>query len=147
MPAEYLKQLEPGEREPKTFNEKLKRLWRREHLGCVGLDSDWGKIPGEFKPLGREEGTFQFNKKIIDSTVDLVCAFKPNISFYEDTIEGEKALKRTVAYLHETYPYLPVICDAKRGDIGNTNDGYIRLFSVVINSMPLLSALIWAARL
>ena len=51
---------------PKTFTEKLERLQERGNFVCVGLDSDWSKIPGEFKELGREEGTFQFNRAIID---------------------------------------------------------------------------------
>jgi orotidine 5'-phosphate decarboxylase subfamily 2 len=124
--TEFTRHLESGEREPSNFREKLERLWERDNFVCVGLDSDWSKIPGEFKALGREEGTFQFNKQIIDATCDLVCAYKPNIAFYEDTSEGSKALKRTVDYLHQKHPYIPVICDAKRGDIDNTNDGYVR---------------------
>ena len=111
---------------PKTFTEKLERLQERGNFVCVGLDSDWSKIPGEFKELGREEGTFQFNRAIIDSTADLVCAYKPNIAFYEDSAEGERALERTVEYIRGKYPFVPVIGDAKRGDIGNTNEGYIR---------------------
>lgn len=126
MLGETPRGLEIGEVEPKTFLEKEERLWKKENFACVGLDSEWSKIPGEFKALGREEGTFQFNKEIIDNTVDLVCAFKPNIAFYEDSEEGERALERTVAYIHEKYPYIPVIGDAKRADIDNTNDGYVR---------------------
>ena len=124
--VEISKYLELGEAEPKKFGEKLERLQRRVGPLCIGLDSDWSKVLGEFKVLGREEGTFQFNKIIIDSTSDLVCAFKPNTAFYEDTPEGERALERTVEYIHKKYPYIPVIGDIKRGDIGNTNTGYIR---------------------
>lgn len=123
---ELSRRLELGEAEPRKFNEKLERLQGKVGPLCIGLDSDWSKIPGEFKVLGREEGTFQFNKTIIDSTYDMVCAFKPNIGFYEDTPEGEKALERTVEHIHRKYPYIPVIGDIKRGDIGNTNIGYIR---------------------
>jgi len=123
---EFTRHLEPGEREPRNFKEKLERLWERENFVCVGLDSDWSKIPGEYKTLGREEGTFQFNCDNIDATFDLVCAYKPNIAFYEDSPEGEAALERTVDYIHKNYPYIPVIGDAKRADIGNTNDGYVR---------------------
>lgn len=126
QPAESLRHLEFGEREPQNFREKLERLWKKGNFVCVGLDSDWSKIPGEFKNLGREEGTFQFNKENIDYTADLVCSYKPNIAFYEDSTEGETALERTVAYIHESYPYIPVIGDLKRGDIGNTNDGYVK---------------------
>ncbi len=123
---EASKHLEFGETEPKKFGEKLERLQRRVGSLCIGLDSAWSMIPGEFKILKREEGVFQFNKTIIDSTFDLVCAFKPNTAFYEDTPEGEKALERTVEYIHKKYPYIPVIGDIKRADIGNTNEGHIR---------------------
>lgn len=124
--VEISKYLELGEAEPKKFGEKLERLQQRVGALCIGLDSDWRKVPGEFKVLGREEGTFQFNKAIIDRTFDLVCAFKPNTAFYEDSPEGERALERTVEYIHEKYPYIPVAGDIKRGDIGNTNEGHIR---------------------
>lgn len=124
--VETSRRLESGEAEPKEFGKKLERLQRRVGPLCIGLDTDWSKVPGEFKVLGIEEGTFQFNKIIIDSTFDLVCAFKPNTAFYEDTPEGEKALERTVEYIHKKYPYIPVIGDIKRADIGNTNEGHIR---------------------
>lgn len=123
---ETSRHLESGEAEPKDFGKKLERLQRRVGSLCIGLDTDWSKVPGEFKVLGREEGTFQFNKIIIDSTFDLVCAFKPNTAFYEDTLEGERALERTVEYIHKKYPYIPVVGDIKRADIGNTNEGHIR---------------------
>jgi len=126
MPIENPRCLEIGEAEPKSFKEKLERLWSKGNFVSVGLDSKWGEIPGEFKALGREEGTFQFNREIIANTADLVCAYKPNIAFYEDSPEGERALEKTVAYIHEKYPYIPVIGDVKRADIDNTNDGYVR---------------------
>lgn len=122
---ESSRSLERGEKEPVTFTEKLTRLWNTSSL-CVGLDLDWSQIPGEFKRLGREEGTFQYGRIQIDNTYDLVCAFKPNIAFYEDSPEGEMALERLVDYSHTNHPYIPVIGDYKRGDIGNTNLGYIR---------------------
>ena len=69
---------------------------------------------------------FEFNKMVIDSTRDLVCAYKPNSAFYEAIGEqGIRELKMTCDYLHENFPEIPLILDAKRGDIGNTNKGYI----------------------
>jgi len=124
--TELSRHLELGEVEPKKFGEKLERLQQRAGPLCIGLDTNWSKIPGEFKVLKREEGTFQFNKIIIDSTSDLVCAFKLNTAFYEDTPEGEKALERTVEYIHKKYPYIPVIGDIKRADIESTNEGHLR---------------------
>ncbi len=67
----------------------------------------------------------RFNREIIDATADLVCAYKPNAAFYEAQGDaGYRALIRTVRYIHERYPDIPVILDAKRGDIGSTNLGY-----------------------
>ena len=74
-----------------------------------------------------EEIMFQFNKNIIKATADLVCAFKLNIAFYEaQGNEGMAALIRTIAYIKEYAPEVPIILDAKRADIGNTNDGYVK---------------------
>jgi orotidine-5'-phosphate decarboxylase len=69
-------------------------------------------------------GVFEFNRAIIDATADLVCAYKPNIAFYEAMgNEGLDALKRTRGYIPEG---IPAIIDAKRGDIGNTVKAYAR---------------------
>jgi len=67
---------------------------------------------------------FAFNKTIIDATADLVCAYKPNFAFYEaQGLEGLAALRRTIEYIHELTD-VPVILDAKRGDIGSTAEAY-----------------------
>jgi orotidine 5'-phosphate decarboxylase subfamily 2 len=67
---------------------------------------------------------FEFNKAIIDATTDLVCAYKPNLAFYETQgAEGFDSLKRTVDAIPGD---IPVIADAKRGDIGNTAAAYAR---------------------
>ncbi len=90
---------------------------RNKSLLCVGLDSD-----PELLPEGL--GIFEFNQAIIDATSDLVCAYKPNLAFYEALgTEGLEALKRTVEYIPSD---IPVIGDAKRGDIGNTARAYAR---------------------
>lgn len=92
-----------------------------ESLVCVGLDTSIDKLP---QGLSKDnEGVWQFNKAIIDSTYDQVCAYKPNMAFYEadNTLE---ALKRTVEYAHKKG--VPVIADAKRGDVGNTAEAYAR---------------------
>lgn len=74
--------------------------------------------------MGLDSGVF--NKAIIDATCDLVCAYKPNSAFYEARgVEGITELKKTCDYLRKTYPEIPIILDAKRGDIGNTNEGYV----------------------
>lgn len=69
----------------------------------------------------------EFNIQIVQETHDLVCAYKPNIAFYEaQGVSGVRALEMTLRYIHDHYPEIPVILDAKRADIGNTNDGYVQ---------------------
>ncbi len=93
-------------------------------LLCVGLDADIEKLPEQLKNVANP--LFEFNKAIIDVTADLVCAFKPNSAYYEaHGSEGLVQLRDTVSYIHENYPGIPVILDAKRADIGNTNDQYV----------------------
>lgn len=89
---------------------------KNRSLLCIGLDPDPDKLP--------VKNIFDFNKDIIDATADLVCAYKPNLAFYEALgIRGMGILKRTVAYIPEG---IPVIGDAKRGDIGNSAAAYAR---------------------
>ena len=92
-------------------------------LVCVGLDADQEKLPPEFKK--KQFPQFEFNKFIIDQTAEYVAAFKPNAGFYEEE-GGAAELKMTMVYLQDKHPDIFTILDAKRGDIGNTNDGYIR---------------------
>jgi len=101
-----------------NFIEKLlKANQKNKSLLCVGLDIDPERMP-------ENVGVFEFNKAIIDATSDLVCAYKPNIAFYEALgNEGLDALRQTVKYIPDD---IPVICDAKRGDIGNTARAYAR---------------------
>lgn len=103
-----------------TFQEKLDKIVKKnKSLVCVGLDSDINKIS--------RGGQFSFNKTIIEATHDLVCSYKLNSAFYEAIgHEGIKALKDTCDYLKKKYPEIPIIIDAKRGDIGNTNNGYVQ---------------------
>ncbi len=98
----------------------LKASRRNRSLLCVGLDPDPSKLP--------VSDVFEFNRAIIDATSDLVCCYKPNLAFYEAMgIRGLQALKKTVAYIPKD---IPVIGDAKRGDIGNTAAAYAKaLFS------------------
>ena len=104
------------------FVVKLEERWSRHNtLVCVGLDSDEEKIP-------RGESIERFNQQIVDQTHDLVCAYKPNTAFYEARgFAGWLTLEETINYIKENYPEIPVILDAKRADIGNTNLGYTRM--------------------
>ncbi len=112
------------------FNELLKAKWSEGKFVCVGLDSEVSKLPDH---LRRSSDSLErimtiFNESIIDATRDLVLAYKPNAAFYENHgMEGWKALKWTVQRIHDLAPDVPVILDAKRADIGNTNNGYVQM--------------------
>ncbi|MBI5619645.1 orotidine-5'-phosphate decarboxylase [Candidatus Gottesmanbacteria bacterium] len=109
-----------------TFYQKLNAIVQKQNsLVCVGLDSDIQKIPKHIR-VGEHPQT-TFNKTIIDATHDLVCAYKPNAAFYEARGKaGIEALKMTCDYLREKYPEIVLILDAKRADIGSTNEGYVQ---------------------
>lgn len=102
-----------------------KRADKVNSLVCVGLDSELKKIPEKFKSM--ENPQFEFNKWIIEQTHEFTASYKMNIAFYEaEGTKGYSELKQTVEYLQENYPDIYLICDSKRGDIGNTNNGYIK---------------------
>src|SRR3989344_262316 len=108
------------------FQEKLLQITKKNNsLVCVGLDSELSKLPSHLK--SSKNSQFEFNKAIIDSTHDLVCAYKPNTAFYEaNGSDGIHQLKLTTDYIRDKYPEIIVIIDAKRADIGNTNAGYAK---------------------
>lgn len=111
----------------------VRKHWDDGKMLCVGLDTDFNKIPLHLQALTPREGIVAFNTAIIDATKDLVCAFKPNAAFYEaHGAEGWSALRETIEYIHSVAPDVPIILDAKRGDIGNTNDGYVEAFFDVL---------------
>lgn len=100
------------------FKRKLRDSAERNNsLLCIGLDPDPDRLPAAITVA-------QFNRAIIEATSDLVCAYKPNLAFYEaDGLEGLRALEQTLAAVPAD---IPVIGDAKRGDIGNTARQYAR---------------------
>lgn len=101
---------------------------KRSYL-CVGLDSDIERIPAWLHD-SFEDPVFEFNRRIIDATIDLVVAYKPNTAFYESRgSRGWATLEKTIAYINQ-HPKGPVftIADAKRGDIGNSSQHYARAF-------------------
>ncbi len=113
------------------FLKKLKKAIRKNKtLLAVGLDSEWEKI----KSLGWNS-QFLFNKFIIEQTFQTVCSYKLNTAFYEAIgYQGIKWLKETCDYLKATYPYIPIIIDAKRGDIGHTNEAYASFIFDYLNA-------------
>ena len=100
-----------------TFIEKLHAAGKKNQSWlCVGLDPDPAQMP--------ISGILEFNTTIIDATADLVCAYKPNLAFYEALgHDGLSILKKTIEHIPST---IPIIGDAKRGDIGNTAKAYAR---------------------
>lgn len=108
-----------------TFKQKLNNLVQKNNsLLCIGLDPVIEKLPEEFK--SQQFPFFEFNKFIIDQTFTLVCSYKPNSAFYEALGDmGIKQLKMTCDYINKNYPEMPIILDAKRGDIGSANEGYV----------------------
>ncbi|MFH1383095.1 MAG: orotidine-5'-phosphate decarboxylase [Chloroflexota bacterium] len=101
-----------------NFVEKLAAAIRKnKSLVCVGLDPDPGLMPEKI-------GVFDFNRAIIEATADVACAYKPNFAFYEALgTDGLDALRRTIRAVPS---HIPIIADAKRGDIGNTSKAYAR---------------------
>ncbi len=86
-------------------------------LLCVGLDPDPRLMP--------TADIFAFNRAILDATRDLVCTFKPNLSFYESQgLKGLRALEQTIEHIRSVSPGVIVIGDAKRGDVSNSSAAY-----------------------
>lgn len=107
-----------------TATDKFDR--RAEAVGsllCVGLDPELERIPARFREA--EWPLFAFNRWVIEQTHAYAAAYKPNMAFYEARgIAGLRELELTMEYLRGEHPDIFTICDAKRGDIGNTNRGY-----------------------
>jgi orotidine-5'-phosphate decarboxylase len=107
-----------------NFSEKLTQAMERNNsLLCIGLDPDPQLMPSKMDAL-------RFNKAIIDATADLVCAYKLNLAFYEALDDGLNTMKWTIKYVPND---IPVIGDAKRGDIGNTAIAYAKAIFSVFN--------------
>jgi orotidine-5'-phosphate decarboxylase len=106
------------------FTEQLLRAQHtNQSLLCVGLDPEPSKFPGTWQ--GQPDRIFDFCAAMVDATKDLVCAFKPQIAYFA-AHRAEDQLERLMAYTRRTAPQVPVILDAKRGDIGSTADQYAR---------------------
>jgi orotidine-5'-phosphate decarboxylase len=114
----------------------LEAKWAEGKFVCVGLDSELSKLPASVDVLdllrtrSMSETTARitaFNMAIVDATRDLVCSYKPNFAFYlAQGMAGFDALQRTVEYIRQVAPDVPIILDAKVADIGNTNEGYVK---------------------
>ncbi len=105
-----------------TFIEQLSTAWQTNNsLLCVGLDPDPAKFPAHLK--NAPDAIFRFCSEIADATADLACAFKPQIAYFAAR-RAEDQLEALIAHIHEKHPGVPVILDAKRGDIGSTAEQY-----------------------
>jgi len=92
-----------------SFNEKLKSIWQENNsLVCVGLDPDESKFPEHLKNTA--DALFHFCQSIVDATHDVVCAFKPQIAYFS-AVSAEDQLQKTIDYIRENYPHIPIILD------------------------------------
>lgn len=104
------------------FTEQLLRVQQQhQSLLCVGLDPEPSKFPGAWK--GQPDRIYDFCAAIVDATTDLVCAFKPQIAYFA-AHRAEDQLERLMAHMRRVAPSVPIILDAKRGDIGSTAEQY-----------------------
>jgi orotidine-5'-phosphate decarboxylase len=107
--------------------ELFRNIQRKKSYLCIGLDTDYKKIPRIL--LDNEYPVFEFNKRIIDATAELAVAYKPNLAFYESLgAAGYMSLEMTISYIRKQYPDQFIIADAKRGDIGNTSRMYAHAY-------------------
>jgi orotidine-5'-phosphate decarboxylase len=105
-----------------TFIASLNAAWQKNNsLLCVGLDPDPAKFPAHLKDS--PDAVFEFCSAIADATADLVCCFKPQIAYFAAQ-RAEDQLEALIAHIHAKHPGIPVILDAKRGDIGSTAEQY-----------------------
>jgi orotidine-5'-phosphate decarboxylase len=105
-----------------SFTTKLSDRWRSaDSLLCVGLDPDPTKFPVHLRT--RSDAIFTFCREIADATADLACVFKPQIAYFAAN-RAEDQLEQLIAHIHAAHPGVPVILDAKRGDMGATSEQY-----------------------
>jgi len=107
-----------------TRTELFNNIKAKGSFLCVGLDTDPDKIPRFLQST--DDPVFEFNQRIIDSTIDHCVAYKPNMAFYEASgPSGWESLHKTMEFIPEK---IFTIADAKRGDIGNTSEMYAKAF-------------------
>jgi orotidine-5'-phosphate decarboxylase len=107
-----------------SFASMLGTAWRgADSLLCVGLDPDPARLPAAVR--AGPDPIFTFCRAIVDATADLVCAFKPQIAYFA-AHRAEDELQALIAHIHQRHPGIPVVLDAKRGDIGSTAEQYAR---------------------
>jgi len=104
------------------FMQALQQRWKAANsLVCVGLDPEPAKFPAQFAQ--HPDAVFAFCRDIVDATAQYACCFKPQIAHFA-ALGAEDALQRVISHIHDAHPGVPVILDAKRGDIGSTAQHY-----------------------
>jgi len=107
-----------------SFTERLAQRWAQaDTLLCVGLDPDLSRIPAHLRT--RDDAIHAFCRAIVDATAAFACAFKPQIAYFA-AARAEDQLESLIAHCRRAHPQVPVILDAKRGDIGATSEQYAR---------------------
>lgn len=107
-----------------NFMEQLRQAQaRHQSLLCVGLDPDLARLPAAFSRDA--QGIYDFCAAIVDATADLAAAFKPQIAYFA-ACGAENALERLMVHMRRAAPQVPIILDAKRGDIGSTAEQYAK---------------------
>ncbi|UHL64183.1 orotidine-5'-phosphate decarboxylase [Paralcaligenes sp. KSB-10] len=107
-----------------TFITKLNQAWSASNsLLMVGLDPDPQRFPAELQ--GRDDAIYEFCRAIVDATAPYACGIKPQIAYFSAQ-RAEEQLEALCRYIRQAYPQLPIVLDAKRGDIGSTAEQYAR---------------------
>ena len=106
------------------FMTALAQAWQKhDSLLCVGLDPDPARIPAHLRD--QPDAVLRFCREIVDATADLVCCFKPQIAYFS-ALRAEDQLEELIRHIHTAHPGIPVVLDARRGDIGSTATQYAR---------------------
>jgi orotidine-5'-phosphate decarboxylase len=108
-------------RRPPFVEQLLAAQAQQRSMLCVGLDPEPSRFPAPW--AGDAQRIFDFCAAIVDATADLACAFKPQIAYFA-AHSAESQLERLIAHIQQVAPQVPVILDAKRGDIGATAEQY-----------------------
>ena len=107
-----------------NFVESLQTAWRQaDSMLCVGLDPDPSRLPAHL--ADRPDAILAFCREVVDATAGFACAFKPQVAYFA-AARAEDQLEALIAHIHRAHPGIPVILDAKRGDIGATAEQYAR---------------------
>ena len=107
-----------------SFHQRLQDVWQTQNsLVCVGIDPEPEKLPEHLR--AEKEPYFSFGTRIVDATAPYVCAFKPQAAHFA-AAGAEEQLASLISYIQDRYPEIPVILDAKRGDVGSTATQYAK---------------------